>query len=95
MFSILSQISELTSKTTQALYTEVLKLDKTLDDYHKGIPPYFKIRSITQSIIDKSELISSAFGLHVYTSKPNAFCISDTYKLATWKNDAPTLVTLA
>jgi hypothetical protein len=57
IFSILGQILELTSQTQQASYTEVLKLDKVLEDYYENIPPGFKMRSMTQSIIDKPELI--------------------------------------
>jgi hypothetical protein len=57
IFSILGRISELTSQTVQAPYTDVLKLDKVLDDYYENVPPCFKMRSMTQSIIDKPELI--------------------------------------
>lgn len=57
LFSIFGKISEMTLQIAQAPYAEVIKLDKTLDDYHENMPPGFKMRSMTQSIIDKPELI--------------------------------------
>jgi len=57
LFSIFGRISELTLQTTQAPYAEVMTLDKALDDFQKNMPPSFKMRSMTQSITDRPELI--------------------------------------
>jgi len=57
LLSVFGEISEMTLQTAPPAYAEIMRLDQALDDRQESIPPGFKMRSMTQSITDKPELI--------------------------------------
>ncbi len=54
---VFGMISDLTASTLSSRYTEVLRLDKILNEAHLAIPAGLQLRSMTKSITDHPDVI--------------------------------------
>ena len=64
---VFSMISELTTRPSS--YAEVMRLDKKLHDTYRALPAQWHVRPLTQSIIDRPDIILCRFFLVLFYLK--------------------------